>query len=391
MTVGYHGSMLRTTDKGTTWNVISSYVTANDLSSIVYTGSNTGYISGKSGTILKTLDSGTTWTSCTSGTSESIYSLFFTDNYTGYASGSGALLKTTDAGNTWISTYSGTPGEFTQVYFPTTSTGYVLMNLNSLLKTSDAGTTWNQLTSFNYTYTGSLFFTSADTGYLCGSNGKIFKTTNGGNSFNTLTSGTTIDLSSIHFISKNTGLVSGYGIILKTTDGGVTWVQKYSGTHSLGQFSFLDPLNGYCLGSNAFLKTVDGGETWLESPWDITNYYTCDLFFTSPDTGFIVGYNGMILKTTNGVITDIQSKKAVTGMKIFPNPNHGTFFIELPRNSKSTILVQLLNLSGVKIFNGILPCNSGKTEIQLEGIPHGYYVIKIISYNEVRTGKVLIN
>jgi len=300
-------------------------------------------------------------------------------------------LKTTDAGNSWTSTYSGTPYEFTQVDFPTNSTGYVLANLHVLLKTNDAGVTWNQLPAYDYTYTSSLFFTSADTGYLCGSNGKIFKTADGGISFSTLNSGTTIDLSSVCFISKTTGFVSGYGIILKTTDGGITWVQKYSGNHSLGQYSFPDLLNGYCLGSSTFLKTVDGGETWLESQWDKTNYYTCDLHFTSPDTGFIVGYNGMILKTTNGVITGFQSKQVAPGLRIFPNPNHGTFFIELPRKSNSTVLVQILNLSGVKIFNGILPCITGNIEIQLEGLPQGYYVIKVISSSEVWTGKTLIN
>jgi photosystem II stability/assembly factor-like uncharacterized protein len=78
-------------------------------------------------------------------------------------------------------------------------------------------------------------------------------------------------------------------------------------------------LTGYLCGSNGkIFKTSDGGETWLESPWDFSNYYSSDLFFTNIDTGFI----------------------------------DGTFQIESQIVPDSPSLVQIFTLSGSRTFTG---------------------------------------
>lgn len=60
-------------------------------------------------------------------------------------------------------------------------------------------------------------------------------------------------------------VVGASGTILKTTDGGETWVQKPSGTtEHLRKVQFPTPEIGYVVAAgNAFLKTTDGGETWF--------------------------------------------------------------------------------------------------------------------------------
>ena len=53
--------------------------------------------------ILKTTDSGANWTAQTSGTTNWLSSVYFTDANTGYAVGAGGtILKTTDGGGTFV-------------------------------------------------------------------------------------------------------------------------------------------------------------------------------------------------------------------------------------------------------------------------------------------------
>jgi len=71
--------------------------------------------------------------------------------------------------------------------------------------------------------------------------------------------------SDVYVITPDIVIVVGAnGTILKTIDGGETWIQKPSGTtNGLGQVQFPTPEIGYIIGVNGtLLKTTDAGETW---------------------------------------------------------------------------------------------------------------------------------
>ena len=74
----------------------------NSLSSVFFTNATSGYAVGDYGTILKTTNSGTSWTVLTSVTIYDLTSVYFTDGHIGYAvGGAGTILKTIDEGLTW--------------------------------------------------------------------------------------------------------------------------------------------------------------------------------------------------------------------------------------------------------------------------------------------------
>lgn len=82
----------------------------NNLSSVYFPNATTGYIVGDAGTILKTTDAGTSWTTQISGTFNGLTSVCFIGVDTGYAiGGSSTILKTTDGGNTWVLQAGGLP------------------------------------------------------------------------------------------------------------------------------------------------------------------------------------------------------------------------------------------------------------------------------------------
>jgi photosystem II stability/assembly factor-like uncharacterized protein len=100
------GTILKTIDGGKTWTDLLNYSIIGGLSSISFPTADTGYAVGegkldqpKHITIIKTTDAGLNWTAQSSGDTNSLYSVYFTDSNTGYSVGSGGtILKTTNGG-----------------------------------------------------------------------------------------------------------------------------------------------------------------------------------------------------------------------------------------------------------------------------------------------------
>lgn len=95
-------------------------------------------------------------------------------------------------------------------------------------------------------------------------------------------------------------VVGSNGTIMKTTDGGATWLQKVSGTNeALRKVHFSTPSIGYIIGTQGtFLKTNDGGENWFSlNTGHSVNFYdiSCvneNLIFISTDNGLIKSEDG---------------------------------------------------------------------------------------------------
>ena len=118
-------------------------------------------------------------------------------------------------------------------------------------------------------------------------------------------SNTTKNLSSVCFVNHNLGFVVGQdGIILKTTDGGVTWIsQVYLPAEWWSGVYFINENIGYVFSyfSGKIIKTTDGGTTWAISFNSTTTYYYFhSLWFTDINHGFAVGKDGVIMSTSNG-------------------------------------------------------------------------------------------
>ena len=93
-----------------------------------------------------------------------------------------------------------------------------------------------------------------------------------------------------------TGWIGG-GPIIKTEDGGTTWVeQPYDGTMNLNSVFFTDTKNGM------ILHTSNGGTTW-EAQDSGTCMPLYVVRFSDRRTGFIFGKFGVFLHTTDGGAT----------------------------------------------------------------------------------------
>jgi photosystem II stability/assembly factor-like uncharacterized protein len=105
--VGEYGTIVRTTDGGNSWTIQSSGTTQT-LWAVSFTDSSNGTAVGEVGTILRTTDGGGHWMTQLSGTVLNLRAVSFTDGNSGTAVGEGGvILRTTNGGNTWVPQSSG--------------------------------------------------------------------------------------------------------------------------------------------------------------------------------------------------------------------------------------------------------------------------------------------
>ena len=110
-------------------------------------------------------------------------------------------------------------------------------------------------------------------------------------------------LQSVKFVSSTVGFTVGQsGTILKTTDGGTTWVSETNETiFDMEDIYFVDANNGWIVGwAETILKTTNGGTTWTSQSTGVVSTYFESVCFTDINNGTVVGSNGTILRTTDG-------------------------------------------------------------------------------------------
>ena len=233
--------ILRTTNGGNNWITQLKDNIGYTNTDVFLIDANTGWVVGGN-KILKTSDGGENWTTTTINSTYGLNGVYFTDANTGTVVGfEGTILRTTNGGGCWVEQTSGTTYHLNSVFFTSANVGWIVgwdwtpseaTEDGVLLHTTDGGNNWTTKFRKEGMRFTSLFFTSSTTGWIVGGDwgtqpGGILYTTDGGNNWTEQTSGTTKYLNSVYFTSPTTGWIVGiYGIILKTTNGGVTFVQE---------------------------------------------------------------------------------------------------------------------------------------------------------------------
>lgn len=250
------------------------------LTSVHFPTPEVGYVVGFSGTILKTTDGGSTWQTQNFLPSEDWLSVYFTSIDVGYiSSGIGKIYKTTDGGNNWTNIYTGQPNKFlTGIKFIDDNHGFIIGAGGTFIKTINGGATWTVKPTGVTNDLQNLDFLNEMTGYIVGEDGTLLKTTDGGDNWIILNSGVTgLDLYDVDFINENIGYIAGDGLyVLKTTDGGLNWEVLMHMTDKGGfvhrAIEFVNEYKGF-LGGNWWniITTDDGGLSWsaINSPESI--------------------------------------------------------------------------------------------------------------------------
>jgi photosystem II stability/assembly factor-like uncharacterized protein len=325
--------------------VFQNSITSQNLHSISFVDSLSGWIVGDSGIILHTTTAGETWTRQNSGTTNNLLSVSFCDNQNGWAVGnSGMILKTSNSGNTWdrISHNTSVNIRNLKVHCLSPSMTFILCDSldidfytnQRIWKTTDAGKSWNIVfqAGFSSNITD-MQFNLSNNGWIIGHGGypygyEIHRTTDAGiiwaiYSFNAPTYNR---LSRVTFDDDEHGWVSDGDTLYGSSDGGRSW--SVISIPYFGELTDLWKRGDIGYQSSRFgkiSKTTNGGLTWMlqqSSP----ALFVENLEFITPNIGWAVGWRGMIIHTINGGTTSIsdQSNTEVPSefklYQNYPNP-----------------------------------------------------------------------
>jgi photosystem II stability/assembly factor-like uncharacterized protein len=319
--------------------------------------------------------------------------IFFLNDTLGWACSTTNIYKTTDAGVTWTTSFS-SDKYLRCIEFATPMLGFCGSFESAFYKSTDGGMTWYDIASTISPQPPGicgLSIPDSNTIYGCGIftfPGYVVKSIDGGNTWTNISLNAYAKaLVDIYFINADTGFVSGMsnptadgGIILYTTDGGVSWEVKHrtffshdyvwkmqtpDGKHIFGSVEstvasgmvrmlsspdsgmtwntvvvsniydniqvvgFLDSLHGWTGGGEKLFETTDGGLSWsLDSVGEHYNRF----FRMNDTTGYLTG--AMIYKYDGGLVTAVSPKP-------MPNNIHALTVTHNPKEGQMTVTVEI--------------------------------------------------
>lgn len=371
-----------------TWERIESPIQQN-LNSVCFTDSLTGWAAGDSGIIIHTTDGGDNWIIQDSKTENDIVKVFFLNSNLGWASSFNytttpygtIILKTTNGGVDWVAEpYPDENIFINSVLFLDSLNGWMGGSPHALVNTTDGGINWHQANIDTSTLAFfpilSIQFYNEQYGYACGGifdiAGVTWRTNDGGANWYAIdVADAPADevhelyiFDSLHVMGAGGDPDFGYGVgIIRTLDGGYNWDYDEIGIQGNAfDIDFVNDAEVWApLGpQRKFIYSVDTGSTWVDVPTpDSTAIF--DVIFTDSLHGFAVGYNGAILRFTAAIPVGNESKQTFpTGAILnqnFPNPFKGstTIKFEIPADLQHNMPAQIkvFNMFGIEvaIFN----------------------------------------
>jgi photosystem II stability/assembly factor-like uncharacterized protein len=199
--------------------------------------------------------------------------------------------------------------------------------------------TWTNLPSapFNSAKQDGIFFLNRDTGWAVNGSGRIFKTLNGGSNWIQQKNSPGTYFRAVTFLNSQIGFAGNVGPdyfpnvtdanpLYRSVDGGNSWTDvtaSISGPVPVG-ICGIQALNDSVVyaavrvgGPPILIKSANAGETWQGSDLSDHCQMILDVWFASPDTGFVFAGTSLnvaassarILRTTDGGLswTDVYT------------------------------------------------------------------------------------
>jgi photosystem II stability/assembly factor-like uncharacterized protein len=422
--------------------------TTNNLNSICFINSTTGWVVGDNNVILKTTNGGLNWAPASFipplNDEFTFKAVCFSNSSTGWVAGDifkcppgqhfRVIINTNNSGESWDVNLIDNKSELNSICYRNIDAGFAV-GPNTILKSTDLGKSWeNQRFPYGendyYTFRA-VCFINPSTGWVAGDLFRnplnsyykaILRTEDGGANWTQQYLGNCAGLYSINFPSALIGWAVGYNIILKTINKGDSWTEQTFGSENcdyyLNSVFFINSLRGWVAGglrcdpgsgySKIILITSDGGVNWNEVSISAeeNNYLLHSVFFVNEMTGWAVGDGGAILKTTNGGFNftiGIESENnTIPGSsnlyQNYPNPFNPTtriiFQVPLSKGGiQGVVSLKVYNILGKDVATLVNEkLQPGIYEVTFDGsdLSSGVYFYKLSVGNYVGTKRMIL-
>jgi photosystem II stability/assembly factor-like uncharacterized protein len=166
------------------------------LHSVYFLDQNHGWVAGSSGTLLETTDGGTTWNKVSMSTKDNLRDVCFVDDHIGWLvaerdvyklktndEARAYLLRTDDGGLTWRSIYLNSfdvNARLVRMMFADSANGWVFGETGAIFATRDGGASWTRQTPpTKHLLLGGTFLDNSR-GWLVGAGATIIRTNDSG-------------------------------------------------------------------------------------------------------------------------------------------------------------------------------------------------------------------
>jgi len=414
--------------------------TTKNLHAVHFIDANNGWVVGDSGTILKTTNLGNNWILQTSGTTLNLCDIQFIDANIGWVVGGSPdslglpipiILKTTNGGTSWFQQMSDTTFYPSAVFFIDGNTGWVVggsydslgLAIPNILKTTNGGINWTSKSAPTTHPLKDVHFINTTIGFLTAghdefiSSGGILKTTDGGDTWINQLVDSTIFYSALSFFDELNGISVGWhhfslmfftGYIFHTSDGGLNWEPSFSSIFTRFISVTSAGLNdawaiekpivtpGIC----RILYSNDKGVNWSEQGvFDIDSTYPTSIFCIDSLAGWAVGWNGVILHTTNGGVSFIEEEQIneipseFLLSQNYPNPFNPSTKIKYSIPQTSQVQIKVFDVLGNEMEALVNEEKQGGTyELTWNAVnlPSGVYFYQLKAGSYVDTKKMIL-
>ncbi len=275
-----------------------------------------GWIVGDSGSILRSTDGGSSWVAQSSGASASLHCVKFSDPFNGWIGGrTGLIGRSKDGGKSWA--WQRPTGDSAStvmtLFFINASNGWAGDNYGRIFHTQDSGRTWAAQSSGTSWAIKAIQFLDLNEGWATATNRVVLHTINGGENWTAeiLDSlnygrGVTVVFEDIYFVNHDKGWISTTSAfsntfahptpILCTTDAGTTWSLQFTPDNmSVTAISFQDERIGWASAFEGILFTGNGGANWTFQ-FRPANALFVDISFVDPNHGWVLSFTGDLYK-----------------------------------------------------------------------------------------------
>ncbi len=382
------------------------------------------------------------WVQQSSGTTENLNDVFcITEDIVVVVGDNGTILKTTNGGANWVQKTSGTTFKLMKVQFASQNVGFAIgtntMNGSGLLlKTIDTGDNWTSINASEANDIRDISCVNENTIYISKNDGSLKKSNDGSVSFLPINNGQF--LQDIQFINELNGFASSAGTLMKTIDGGVTWVSIGNVDYgfSTSSFYFFNETVGFVKTSNQLYKTIDGGINYdyLSSPeyympklfassenviWGVTvdlflngqpnytlrgevsgvnNFQRIDgapilksIHFANSTKGYGVAWDGQIFKNPTGIMLGLEEFSNEKTIKIYPNPSSDVAIISFSEMPTQKFTIEIVDSLGKKVYRKEFN-NENNISINTKLMSRGvYYLSVVINQVKKQTLKLIVN
>ncbi len=336
--------------------------------------------------LLRSTDRGLTWEQPSAPIPAGAIRFF--DSSHGWLILGDTAYETIDGGGHWQASQTGM-NDIHAIATPSKDTVFTSY-LHQISRSTNGGKTWSA-TMLNAVTINAISFSDAKHGYAVGNKqtvlpdsplvGVVFRTSDAGEHWEMLYSGLKYDLFGVAALGGSIAVVtSDYGYIARTTNSGGTWKDSLATPlgNGFASVTFHDN-EGIAIGAlGKILLTVDSGRSWSEEVSG-TSKILYAAAFIDDTTIVVVGDKGIVLRTTTKGLSAVQPQAPIAQLMVqtFPNPSTAStqFAFTLPEPQHVSLVIYSITGNFVQqvLSNRLLSKGSNRAAFNGSNLAAGSY------------------